>query len=106
MAEHGGHTPGTAAVSHGAHPNYWLIGVVLSVLTVLELAVTSSYVIRLLNMSEFVTNVALLVFALAKGAFVVAYYMHLKFDSRVYTTMFAVGILFALLLSTTFILLF
>ncbi len=106
MAEHGGHTPGAAATTHGAHPNYWLIGIVLSVLTVLELAVTSSYVIELLNLSELVTNVALIAFALAKAAFVVGYYMHLKFDSRVYTTMFATGILFALLLASTFMLLF
>ena len=102
MAEH---TP-TAERHEGTHPNYWLIGIVLTVLTVLELAVTSNYVIQLLNLPNIATNTALLAFALAKGGFVVGYYMHLKFDSRVYTTMFATGILFALLLVSTFMLLF
>jgi len=51
-------------------------------------------------------NYWLLAFAFAKALFVVGYYMHLKFDSRIFTVMFSIGILFALLLSTTFMLLF
>ncbi|RME13313.1 MAG: hypothetical protein D6802_01885 [Ardenticatenia bacterium] len=91
---------------HEAHPNYWLIGIVLAVLTVLELTVTSNWFITTFNLSQALTDFLLLVFAVAKALFVVGYYMHLKFDSRIFTVMFSIGILFALLLSTTFMLLF
>lgn len=100
-----GQTP-TLHEHEGPHPNYWFVGIVLSVLTVLELAVTSNYATRLLNLPDIATNTALLFFAVAKALFVVGYYMHLKFDSRVYSTLFVTGILFALLLATTFMLLF
>lgn len=85
---------------HEPHPNYVLIGIVLGIITVLEVGITMVAVPRSLM------NLTLIGFAIVKALFVVGYYMHLKFDSVIYTILFTTGILFTLLLSTTFYLLF
>lgn len=85
---------------HESHPNYVMIGIVLGIITVAEVAIT------LFALPPALMDSALILFAVAKALFVVGWYMHLKFDNRIYTIVFTTGILFTLLLASTFMLLF
>jgi cytochrome c oxidase subunit IV len=83
-AEHG------ASAAHGAgHPSpkeYVRIGVILGVLTALEIA--ASYA----GVSGGVLIPTLFVLALIKFALVVMWFMHLKFDDRRYARFFVMGL--------------
>jgi len=80
----------TAAGSHaGGHPSpkeYVRIGVILGVLTALEVA--ASYA----GVSGSVLIPTLFVLALVKFALVVLWFMHLKFDDRRFARFFAMGL--------------
>lgn len=67
----------------GATRTYWIIGLVLFVVTALE--IIAYYMEHLLL--DWATPIILLLSA-AKFLFVVAYYMHLKYDSKVFTGIF------------------
>lgn len=67
-----------------ASPRYWLVLVGLVVLTAVEVGV--SYLTGGLKLG------LLLALAVIKAALVVMYFMHLKFDARVYTVMFLLGL--------------
>lgn len=73
-------------------PNYWMVFIVLTVITIAEVGVTFLPIPRV---------PVLVPLALLKAILVVLYYMHLKFDSRVFTALFSLGLLvgFGLLLS-------
>lgn len=71
------------------HPNYVLVGAILILLTILEVSVLRLPVPQL---------PFLIGFAVAKGALIVLYFMHLKFDSRLYAALFAYPWPLALLL--------
>ncbi len=71
------------------HPNYVLVGIVLIILTILEVSVIGLPVPQL---------PFLLGFAIAKGLLILLYFMHLKFDSRLYAVLFAYPWPLALLL--------
>lgn len=82
-----------------AHPSsrqYVVIAVILAIITAAEVAVV--FVPALASVLFYI----LLVLSLAKFVLVVMYYMHLKFDSRIFTTVFvapltlAVGMVVAL----------
>ena len=78
-----------AGPSHGGHPSpreYVRIGVVLAVLTALEVA--ASYA----GVSGAVLIPTLLVLALVKFALVVMWFMHLRFDDRRYARFFVTGL--------------
>jgi cytochrome c oxidase subunit IV len=79
-----------ARARHGAgHPSpkeYIRIGVVLAVLTALEVA--ASYT----GVSGAVLIPTLLVLAVIKFALVVLWFMHLKFDDRRYARFFVMGL--------------
>jgi cytochrome c oxidase subunit IV len=72
------------------HPNYLLVGLALIVLTVFEVAVVYVPAIPTLP--------ALLVFGGAKALLIMMYFMHLKFDRRLYTLFFAIGTVEGLLM--------
>ncbi|MBI3970539.1 MAG: cytochrome C oxidase subunit IV family protein [Chloroflexi bacterium] len=83
------------------HPKpalYAGIFVVLFILTALEVGVT--------YFPEIPQVPVLLTLALAKGALIVLFYMHLKFDSRVFSTFFLVGLILAVSLIVTLMALF
>jgi cytochrome c oxidase subunit 4 len=63
------------SAEHGS-PNYWLIWLYLSILTVIEIAVIFAPVAR------FLIVIALISLALAKATLVAAYFMHLRFEVR------------------------
>jgi cytochrome c oxidase subunit 4 len=78
---------------HGAHPTdltYIKIAILLSVLTAIEVSV--SYIKGL----ELAGNPILLILAVCKFAIVVLFFMHLRFDSRVFRYMFFGGLVLAL----------
>ncbi len=70
---------------HVRHPNYAAVFVVLGVLTAIEVAAAQM-------LAEAVRIPILLVLAAAKGALVALYYMHLRFDSRIFAFFFAAAI--------------
>jgi len=73
---------------HGAHPGpleYVQIGAVLAMLTAIEVAVY--YV----NIQQGLFITILLALSATKFAFVVLWFMHLRFDSRLFSTMFIGG---------------
>jgi len=75
-----------AAHRHG-YSKYFVVGVILTAITVVEIVIPSRP-----EISEFLTRsgvvASLLVLSFLKGAGVVAYYMHLREDSRLFTALF------------------
>ena len=78
-------------------PNYLGVFIALAVLTALEIGVTYTPLPRI---------PILIPLALIKAALVVMFYMHLKFDKRVYTLIFGAGLLMGLGLILSLIVLF
>ena len=85
----------TAADAH-AHPSDWQyikIALLLAVLTALEVF---TYFESVHNLSDAVLYVVLTVLMVLKFVYVVAWFMHLKFDSIIFRRVFQVGIAMAL----------
>jgi cytochrome c oxidase subunit 4 len=95
VAEAHGHEGG-----HASPGFYWMIGVVLTVITAVEVAIF--YIPQLAS----VLVPALLVLSAAKFVLVVAYYMHLKFDSNVFAGLFMAGFVLATFMVTALIVLY
>ena len=94
VEEHGGDA------AHAGHPTpatYFKVAMALSILTAIEVAIF--YVTQL----SYGIIPILAVLSIGKFALVVMYYMHLKFDSKIFTGMFffgmmvATGVVFALM---------
>ena len=79
------HTPGHAG-SHPSAREYVRIGLILAVLTGLE--VTASY----LDVSGAILIPTLYVLSIIKFLLVVMWFMHLKFDDRRYSRFFVMGL--------------
>ena len=73
-----------------SHPNYLLVGLALIILTILEVAVV--------QVPQIPTLPALLVFGGGKALLIAMYFMHLKFDRRMYTLLFSIGAVEGLLM--------
>lgn len=89
-------TIATEAAHEGAHPSertYVGVAVVLAVLTAIEVAL---YYIEGINDNALVLMLGVL--AVGKFALVVLYFMHLKFDSRIFRMLFAAGLALAIVL--------
>lgn len=106
MAETGA---GTASDGHEAHGHggshasvgfYWMIGLVLAVITAVEVAVF--YIPAL----DPVLVPVLLVLSAAKFVLVVMFFMHLRFDSMVYTGLFLAGLVLATFMVSGLIILY
>lgn len=83
--------PGTARgeVAHGGHPaesEYVRIGLILAVITAVEVIIYYFDIPRNLFILVLITLSAL------KFSLVVMFFMHLKFDSRLFTTAFVTGL--------------
>ena len=94
--ERGGHGEGHGhgADAHGEHGHasvgfYWMIGGILTVITALEVAVF--YIEALAGALVPI----LLVLSAAKFVLVIMFFMHLKFDSKIFTGLFLAGLLLA-----------
>jgi cytochrome c oxidase subunit IV len=78
------------------HPNYVLVFIALAVLTALEVAVTQFPV----------PQVPILVpLSLIKAVLVALFYMHLRFDRRIFSAVFVLGILLGIAMVISFVLL-
>ena len=99
MAEHPQHEAAHAA-AHASKSTYWLIALVLGILTLLEVAV---FYVPLLHS---VIVPMLLVLSSAKFALVAMFFMHLKFDKPILTTLFAGGLVVATAIILAMMLLF
>ena len=84
VSGHGGH-----AHEHPSNRFYVVIAIVLAVLTALEVAV---FYVEALSPVLFPI---LMVLMIAKFALVVMFFMHLKYDSRLLTTVFVWGLFIA-----------
>ena len=103
MESHLGQAHEPMAGHEHAHPGakfYIIIGVVLTIITAVEVAIF--YIDALAG----ILVPALLVLSLAKFIMVVMYYMHLKFDSRVFSWVFLAPLSLAVLVVISLILLF
>ena len=100
-AEHG-HAHGGHELEH-AHPGaktYVLIGVVLAIITLVEVFLYTEEAVR-----AFLVPL-LLVLSASKFALVVGFYMHLKFDHPLFFGVFGFGLLVAASVITALIFLF
>jgi cytochrome c oxidase subunit 4 len=81
----------TSETEHGSHASvgfYWMIGGILAVLTAMEVAAFYMELGR-------VEAPLLLALSAAKFAIVVMFFMHLRFDSRIFTGLFMTGLVLA-----------
>jgi len=97
MAEH---AVSESSKGHASKSTYWLIAVILGILTMLEVAV---FYVPLLHS---VIVPFLLVLSAAKFILVAMFFMHLKFDRPILTTVFAGGIVVATVIILAMMLLF
>src|SRR5512138_1660656 len=89
-------TSNSQAVEH-KNPNYVAIFIALAVLTSIEIGVTFTSLPRI---------PLLIPLAVIKATLVVLFYMHLRFDRRVFTLIFGIGVLMGISLIVSFIFLF
>jgi cytochrome c oxidase subunit IV len=95
-AHHGGDAPG----SHASPAFYWVIGGILTVITAVEVAI---FYIPFL---EPVLVPSLLILSAGKFLLVVMYFMHLKFDHRIFTGVFLSGMVLATFMTVALIVLY
>jgi cytochrome c oxidase subunit IV len=95
------HTSEAQELSHHPTPRrYVLIAVVLAVATAMEV------LLYYLELPRTLLIVLLLSFAVVKFGLVVLYFMHLKFDSRLFRRMFFTGLILALIVYAVVLIIF
>lgn len=95
---------GHPAEHHGPTPRgYVMIGLILLVITIIEIA--ASFMTRA-GLPEALQVATLLIFSVIKGFAVASFFMHLRFDSRWFTFLFVSGMVLAVLAVLSFIALF
>ncbi|MSP12786.1 MAG: hypothetical protein EXR62_07495 [Chloroflexi bacterium] len=72
-----------------SHPNYMMIGLMLVILTACEVGVVFLPIVQW---------PFLLLFGAAKALLIMAFFMHLKFDARIYVILFALPFPLAVLM--------
>jgi cytochrome c oxidase subunit 4 len=85
---------------HASPAFYWAIGGVLTVITAIEVAIF--YIPALAG----VLVPSLLALSAAKFLLVVMFFMHLKFDSRIFSGLFLAGMVLAMFMTTALVVLF
>lgn len=95
----------TGHVEHDLHDHpgprkYVFIAVVLSVITAMEVG------IYYIDMPRWILVAGLVFFGIMKFFLVVMWFMHLKFDSSLFKTIFAVGFFGAIILFTIVLVIF
>ena len=88
MADHAAHGHGAATheEAHASNRTYVQIATILAVITVAEVIIWYVPTVRPVLIP------ALLILSLAKFVMVVGFFMHLKYDHRIYRFMFASGL--------------
>ena len=92
MADHVGHEHNEPAHegAHATNQMYVMIAIILAIITLVEVVIYYIPTIRSVLVP------ALIVLSVAKFLMVVGYFMHLKFDNRLYRFMFAAGLVITL----------
>lgn len=92
MADHAAHGHGGATheEAHASNRTYVQIALILAVITIVEVIIYYIPAVR------GVLVPALIVLSLAKFIMVVGFFMHLKYDHRLYRFMFAAGMVLTL----------
>jgi cytochrome c oxidase subunit IV len=87
--------------AHGSPPRFYLtIGVILAVITAVEVAIT------LVGIERIILVPLLLVLSFAKGSCVVMFFMHLRGDARIFQFLFIVPLTIATSMILVFLALF
>ena len=92
MADHAAHGPGGAAheEEHTTPRTYVQIAIFLAIITIAEVIIYYIPTVRPILVP------ALIILSLLKFVMVVGFFMHLKFDHRIYRFMFAAGLVLTL----------
>lgn len=99
-APHGGETHGEHAAAHASVKTYVLVGLVLTIITAVEVAIF--YIPQLAS----VLIPVLLTLSAAKFVIVVLFYMHLKFDHPLFSRVFFGPMILAVLVVISLVILF
>lgn len=84
---------------------YLTIGAILFVITIVEI-LASFLTSPPINAAPWIQVTTLLAFAVIKGALVVMFFMHLRFDSRWFSFFFTSGMILAVFMVIAFLVLF
>ena len=87
---HGAHDDAAHHVEHPSDAKYIKIALILGVVTAIEVGLYYT------DFGVNLTNGILIVLAVVKFAMVAAYFMHLKFDSRILRRLFITGLVLAM----------
>lgn len=93
-ADHGGHAPDDGGHRHKepTDKQYVFIALLLAALTAIEIAATE------VGPDGGLLIASLLVLMVVKFAFVILFFMHLRFDNKLFSRMFYIGLGFAVVL--------
>ncbi len=94
------HPTTTGETKPHKHPPYVLVFVALAILTALITAVELLYVNGYIPLARPVVNTIYLSMSLTKAILVAMFYMHLKQDSLIYTVLFGMPVIFAIIFFT------
>ncbi|HEU4324830.1 MAG TPA: cytochrome C oxidase subunit IV family protein [Roseiflexaceae bacterium] len=87
--------------AHGSTQKYWVVGIVLAIITAVEVIVTF---LPFLGFDALLF--LLMIMAFAKGILIVAYFMHLRGDAGIFKLVFMVPFVMASLFLLAMMLLF
>ena len=93
------HAPGAESGSHSTVGFYWMIGLILAVLTAMEVA---AFYMEL----GWIEAPFLLLLSAAKFVIVVMFFMHLKFESRIFSGLFMTGLVLATFMVSALVVLY
>ena len=85
-----GHQEEAHEMAHASDQTYVRVAIILSIITAVEVAIWYSEAVRAILVP------ALLILSVAKFIMVVGFFMHLKYDSRIFRFMFAAGLILSL----------
>lgn len=82
------------------HPNYFAVFLVLAAITALITAIEMMSQSGIINLPRASLVTIFLLFSITKALLVAMFYMHLKYDSFLYTVLFGLPVLFAVVFFT------
>lgn len=85
-----------AAEKEHKHPNYFGVFIALAVITAIITVIEMMSQSGMINLPRASLVTIYLIFSVTKAVLVAMYYMHLKQDSFLYTVLFGVPVLFAI----------
>lgn len=90
----------TDAGEEHKHPNYFGVFIALAVITAIITAVELMEQNGVIHIPRPALNTAFIIMSLTKAVLVALFYMHLKYDSLLYTVLFGLPVLFAIVFFT------